>query len=131
MINNVYKRGLRSVLNDFNMSLEDLLDKTRRVSPHQQNLQILMLEIYKSLNSLNPEFMQDIFTIKDSHYPLRVGTVLNVPRAYSSLCINSFMFRGALAWNRLPKQIKESFSINSFKTNLRNINLYCKCNVCS
>ena len=130
MINNVYKRGLRCVLNDLSMPLDDLLIKTERVLPHQQNLRILMLEIYKSLNCLNPEFMRDIFTIKYSPYPLRVGTTLNVPNAVSSHGVNSFIFRGALAWNKLPKHIKESPSIQSFKNNLRNINLYCKCSIC-
>ena len=63
MINNVYNRGLICVLNDFTMSFDALLEITGRVPPRQQNLRILMTEIYKSLNGLNPEFMKSIFTM--------------------------------------------------------------------
>ena len=38
---------------------------------HQRNLQLLMIEIFKTKNNLNPTFMKDIFAEKSSYYSLR------------------------------------------------------------
>ena len=35
---------------------------------HQRNLQILAIEIYKILNGLSPDIMQDIFETKSNYY---------------------------------------------------------------
>ena len=40
-----------------------------------------MLEVYKSRNKLNPEFMWDLFRVTESPYSLRIGEVLMIPLA--------------------------------------------------
>ena len=57
IINYTHKRALRAVTNDFSMSLDEILSKTNTNSIHHKNLCALLIEVYKSLNSLNPEFM--------------------------------------------------------------------------
>ena len=77
-----------------NLSLEDILQKDLSVKIHTKNLQLLMLEVYKSRNKLNPEFMWDLFRVKESHYSLRAGEVLIIRGS------------GILLWNYgIPYQI--------------------------
>ena len=42
--------------------------KEKYMTIHQHNLQLLMVEIFKTKNNLNPTFMKDIFTERDVQY---------------------------------------------------------------
>ena len=77
-----------------------------------------MLEVCKSLNMLNPEFMLDIYRKNDTTYTFRAGKTLTVPRAFLTRGTNSIEFRGALAWNR-------------FKDRIKNVKVFCQCKICS
>ena len=52
--NEIHERSLRTVINDKNSNFEDLLKSSNQVTVHQRNLQILMTEVFKSINSLSP-----------------------------------------------------------------------------
>ena len=60
-INKIHERALRIVYRDTESSFDELLAMDNSVSVHQRNLQLLMIEIYKTKNNLNPSFMEDIF----------------------------------------------------------------------
>ena len=64
LINQIHKRALRVVYRDFGSSYQVLLDKDKTVSIHVQNLRTLMIEVFKSLNHLNPAIMWDMFFAK-------------------------------------------------------------------
>ena len=92
LIKSVHRRSLRAILNDFYISYEEMLDKTDKKTIHQKNLEVLMIEVYKSLNSLNPEFMWNMFSPKDCPYNLRLGNVLTLPKAKHTIGTNSILF---------------------------------------
>ena len=70
-INKLHERALRIVYNDHFSSFEELLSKDKSVTVHQRNLQTLATEMYKILNGLSPDIMQDIFEIKSNYYNTR------------------------------------------------------------
>ena len=81
-INKIHERALRIVYRDTESSFDELLAKDNSVSVHQRNLQLLMIEIYKTKNNLNPSFMEDIFVERPNiPYDLRNNDGLLVPRA--------------------------------------------------
>ena len=81
-INKIYERALRNVYRDTESSFDELRTNDNSVSVHQRNLQLLMIEIYKTKNSLNPSFMEDIFVERPNiTYDLRNKDGLLVPRA--------------------------------------------------
>ena len=47
-----------------------MLEKDTAVTTHDKNLQLLMTEIFKTLNSFNTTFMKEIFLSKNSKYDL-------------------------------------------------------------
>ena len=68
------------VIYESNDTYENLLLQSNTVSVHQRHLRFLMIEIYKSISQLNPQFMWSFFTHKDIPYNLRKGPILGLPR---------------------------------------------------
>ena len=85
-INKLHERALRIACNDHFSSFEELLSKNKSVTVHQRNLQTLATEMYKMLNGLSPDIMQDIFEIKRNYYNTR-----NAP-AFSSRNIKTVRY---------------------------------------
>ena len=53
-IDRVHKRALRVLLDDHESTFEVLLAKNNETTIHIQNLRVLMIEMYKTLNCTNP-----------------------------------------------------------------------------
>ena len=56
-MNRVHKRALRVVLRDYDASFDELLVENEEKNIHAGNLQMLIIEVYKSLNHQNPSFL--------------------------------------------------------------------------
>ena len=56
-INRVHKRALRILLQDYDASFDELLIRNEEKTIHVQNLQKLMIEVYKSFNHEDPSFL--------------------------------------------------------------------------
>ena len=78
LINRTHKRALRVLLYDFSLTLDELFKKTGQPSIHCRQLQLLLIEVFKSLKKENPRFMWDLFQIKTSKYNLRAGNTLKL-----------------------------------------------------
>ena len=85
LIDNTQKRGLRAVLNDFSLPLVDLVEIFETKTLHKRNLYLLLIEVYKSINRFNPEFMADMFIPKENSYSMRHGTSFTIPKARSNM----------------------------------------------
>ena len=92
----------------------------------------LATEVYKSVNNLNPQFMWNYFNFSTLPYKLRKGNKVNLPETRTCRYgINSLLFRGALLWNNLPRNVKESHSVAQFKEKIKELgNLTCSCVMC-
>ena len=78
-VNNVHKRALRVLLNDYTSSFEELLHRIEEVTIHDKNLQKLMLEEYRCMTSGNPSFLWEFFNKKVLPYSLRINSLLQHP----------------------------------------------------
>ena len=77
----VYKRALSILLRDYDASFDELLVKNEEKTIHVQNLQMLMIEVYKSLNHQNPSFLWELFARNEINYSLRIKDILTLPKA--------------------------------------------------
>ena len=119
-INKIHERALRIIHKDSTSNFEELSIKSNSVSVHQRNLQLLLTEIYKTVNNLNPSFMAEIFVTKDVPYNLRGSNNLALPRARTNLYgIDTIRFVVQKLWQTLPREIKESQSLEIFKRNIK------------
>ena len=128
----IHFRILQVVYNTYEKSYNELLILNRNISVHQKHLHFLTTEVYKSVNNLNPQFMWNYFNISTLSYEPRKGNKVNLPETRTCRYgINSLLFRGALLWNNLPRNVKESHSVAEFKEKIKEIgNLTCSYAVC-
>ena len=111
-VNKIHRGALHVVYDDYDSTYEELLASHNDISIHKKHLKHLVIEVYKSLTNLNPEFMWPFFKIKSIPYNLRNGNICILPPSPSSHSgINSVQFRGSLLWNNLPISVKESVSV--------------------
>ena len=57
----IQERALRILYNDFFRDYESILNKCGKSTMEVNRLGTLALELFKTLNNMNPEFMKEIF----------------------------------------------------------------------
>ena len=81
-----------------------------------KRLRLLAIEIFKTLNNLNPPYMKDIFRLNTRR--TETGNDRLVVPAQNSRRYGSYTLRslGPKIWNKLPSDLKNSVSLESFKS---------------
>ena len=76
--------------------------------------------------------MEEVFVTKDVPYNLRGSNNLALPRATTNLYgIDTIRLVGQKLWQTLPREIKESQSLEIFKRNIKTIRTFdCSCKLC-
>ena len=132
-INKIHKRALRVLFDDHNAPFADLLVRSNEKTVHVQNLQRLMIEIYKTLHHENPLFLSELFQRREIRYNLRIkGTVLLPSTSTVAFGMKSICFRGSILWNSIPDVIKSSETVASFCKKIKTwAGEGCNCKLCS
>ena len=63
-IEQIQKRCLRVILDDYTIDYKTLLEKGKTSTMNVKRMRTLATEIFKTINNLNPSFTKDIFTSK-------------------------------------------------------------------
>ena len=96
------------------------MKKSDTVTIHIKNLQKLMLEIYKSMNHLNPSYIWHIHDRKEIQNDLRTKHLCKLQSTKTiKVSMESLSFRGSILWNNLNDEIKELSTVASFKTKIK------------
>ena len=75
----------------------DLLVRSNEKIVHVQNLQRLMVEIYKTLNHENPLFLSELFKRREIRYNLRIKDIVLLPTTSTvAFGMKSICFRGSI-----------------------------------
>ena len=124
VINKLQEQILRIIYNDCVSSFE-LLEMSNESKIHIKNINVIMTEIYKFLNDLSLPIMNGIFQKQEKYYSLRNPMPLVSERKLTTTySINITSFIRPQIWQDLPQDIKNSGSLNLFKSNVkRNLNL--------
>ena len=110
-IESLQKRALRFLYNDYSISYEDLFEKAGKVKMNINRLRNLSVEIYKTINKLNPEFMNNIFKVKENKRLVREQYKLNLETPeWNQVTSGAKLLKlyGPKVWNSLPFHIKTS-----------------------
>ena len=59
-------RALQFLYNDYSIPYEVLLEKSGKVKMSVNRLKNLCVEMYKTINKVNPEFMNNIFKVNEN-----------------------------------------------------------------
>ncbi len=64
------------MLNDQISTYEQILEKCNYATLHIRCLRIISTEVFKSINSLNPNFLKEMFNVKETSYKLRDSSLM-------------------------------------------------------
>ena len=121
--------------NDYSIPYEVLLEKARKVKMSVNGLRNLCIEIYKTINKLNPEFLNNIFEVKENKRLVREQYKLNLETSewnQVTFGAKSLKVYRPKVWNNLSFHIKTSENLNQFKILIKNWNGdLCSCTVCT
>ena len=94
----------------------------------------ICIEVYKTLNSLNPCFMQELFNLRDSNRNVRNKYKLNLNISvvnqvnYGTKSLRDF---GPKIWNSLPHHVKSAENLETYRKIINDWNgVPCNCVVC-
>ena len=84
LINKIHTRSLRVIYEREDANFEDLLIKDSSWTIHENNIHILLIEIYKSLNYISPPIIQELFDLKVTPYSLQNNNLLRLAKPNTS-----------------------------------------------
>ena len=115
-IETIQGRILRFLHNDYVSDYLKLLKAGVSVSMKVRRMRYLCVEIYKTLNNLNPGYMKDIFQVQQSAYSTRRPCNIKVPRVNQTIFgTRSIRYEGAKIWNHLPNSLKSAETLEILK----------------
>ena len=130
-INKIHERALRIVYNDDLSSFDELLSKDSSFTIHARNIQALAIGLYKVINGLSPEIMNQVFPLKDvslycSRFPFQTRNVKTVSYGTETLG-----FMGPKIWALVPDEFKKVKSLPEFKSKIKQWKpVKCPCRIC-
>ena len=133
-IESLQKRVNRYLYSDYESPYDTLLAKSSKVTMKASRLRSLCVEIYKSINSINPSFLNEIFILRVTNGMVRSQYRLNldIPKvnrvSFGNKSIRSF---GPKIWSSLPPHRKSCENLETFKRVIKNWDgVTCNCKVC-
>ena len=129
-VNKSRERALQIVCKD---SGNDFVTKVNSsITTHQRILQLLMIEIFKTKNDLNPTFMKDIFAKRDNYCCLRNINHLQLPKVRTTIDgTENIQYRSCFLWSSLPSCLRDCSTIQEFKRKIKQWNSdSCTCRLC-
>ena len=131
---NLQKRALRFILSDYESSYDELLRLSGNCAINVRLKKNICIEIYKTLNDLNPSFMREISGTRKTKRAVREKYKINleIPRVnQASFGTKSLRFYGLKIWSSLPYHIKSAKNLLCFKNVIKSWNdSICSCKVC-
>ena len=131
-IEKLQERALRFVYNNYSATYDQLLAMSHKCTMEVRRLRTLCLEVFKTINNMNPVYMKEIFLMPKNRHSPRYPLNLAVPKpnqvTFGSRSMSTLAPR---VWNALPEHIKSSATESLFKVNIKNWDgSKCVCNVC-
>ena len=107
-VDNLKKRILRFILQDYSSQYDILLSKVNMKSLFIRHFQNFMITLYKSLFFMNyPGYLKDMFTLRSSSSNLRGNHILALPNPKATTYgLHSFSYLASKIWNSLPDTYK-------------------------
>ena len=137
-INRIHERALRIIYQGHNSMFNELLAKEGSFRIHDRNLQKLLIEILKNFRykkvkmKLAPEIINEVFDFIECRYPLRNELRFKSRNIRTvRYGIETAAFVGSRIWTNMPNELKESTSLNEFKSKIKTWKPEnCPCKLC-
>ena len=115
-IEKIHERVVRFIHDDYHSNYVSLLLSTNSSTMEVRRMRAPCVEIYKTLNNLNTNYMKDIFVKPDGRHSSRRPLNISVPRVHqATFGLKSIRYEGTKLWNALPESIKSAENLERFK----------------
>ena len=127
----IQKRALRILLDDYVSPYKTLLEMSNGTTMSLKRHKKLATEIFKTLNNLNPKYMQEIFVRNSQN--VRDPNKLIRPKVNGyTYGINSLKNLGPAIWNLIPENVRNVTTLSQFKSLIKTWDgAKCKCRSCN
>ena len=116
-VNRLQGRALRINYDDDVSTFDKLLAMDKSFCIHHQNINRLLIEIYKALHDISENSLKELFVKRESTINLWSNPELVISSVNSILSGKiSLRYFGFVIWNSLPIDIREDHLISSFVT---------------
>ena len=118
-VENLQKRALQFLFNDYSSSYEELIKNSETSTVNVSNYCSLCIEIFKTLNDINPSFIKYTFKLRmtNSWTQEKYKLNLEIPKSNQArFGTKSLEYLGPKVWNSLPCHIKSSENLTISKT---------------
>ena len=108
---------------NYDRNTDELLRMVNWVKLDRQRLVNKSIMMYKTVNNMVPEYLCSRFVFRSDTltYKLRDSDgTLAIPQPHTNYCKRSLSYSGVVLWNTLPLNIRQSLSLNQFKSKLKN-----------
>ena len=131
-IDKIQERALRFVLKDQSSNNRNLLRKSGYDSFRIYAVKSLVIELFKILEGMTPNYLSELFVKADTPYDTRDKFKLIQPlKRTTTYGLRSFKYYGAHVWNMLPVNMKAAQSLRELKSLIRSWpGLTCSCQLC-
>ena len=122
-IEKIQERALRIVFSDYSSDYQDLINRFGTDTMLQSRLKKIVLETFKSIKGINPQYIQNILKYKEQPYSLRNPTpLIQIKKKTTKYGLRSYEYLSSKLWNTLPNHMKniEDIDIDLFKLSLKN-----------
>ena len=127
----IQRRFLRYVFNDFESSYQNLLERSQKSSLYINRLRLTLEMVFKIMNDQLPPMESTFFTAHETNYSLRRSNTLckgpfnTMTHGYASL-----KYQGPKLWNLLPDHVRNAKSLKEFNDCIKIWSPVCECNSC-
>ena len=119
-VKKIHERALRIIYEDDVSTFDQLLSMDKPFCIHHQNIQRLLIKIYKALHGISRKRLKELFVKRESTISLWSKPKLVIPLMNFVLKgKNSLRSFGSIIYNSLPIEIWEDHSISSFITKIK------------
>ena len=131
-IDKIQERALLFVLKDHISNYKELLLRSGFDSFRIYAAKCLMIELYKILEGMTPNYLSELFVKADTPYNTRDKCKLIQPmNRTTAYGLRSFQYYGAHARNMLPAHMKAAQSLSEFKSLIKSWpGSTCSCHIC-
>ena len=116
----IHERCLCLIQQNYTSDFKVLLQNANKKPVHQKCIELCMIEAYKYLLVLSPDFMIDVFKLRENIYNLKNFHILESqnPRT-KTFGRDSIACRASKLWKNVLEEIRNSTSLPIFKKKIR------------
>ena len=116
-LNKTNKRALTFVVGNDAMQYDDLCEQEKQLNIEKRCIKAAAIQMYKIKKQMSPKYLLALFTERELTYNVRDNNTFEIA-TFNTINYGkrSFKYYGAKLWSRIPINVKESVSLQGFKS---------------